>query len=492
MGSSEFLNGIEEARRRVEQLRQRSSGSVPQNENVIAAALEELQVALEELQVADEEMRQQNEELLETRNALEQERRRYIDLFEAAPDAYVVTNPAGVIAEANVAAGGLCGVAPRFLAGKPLSVFVTAEKLEAFLTEIHQLAKGGAGREFELRMQQRQGKAYDASIRVAAVRDLTGKPTALRWLIRDISARKRNEEEILKTNAELERRVSERTGELKAANRLKDDLLVREQQARADAEAANKSKDEFLATLGHELRTPLNAIVGWTHILNTKPRDEKLVDRAIEVIKRNAVSQSQIVNDLLDVSRIIAGNLQLEFRDVSLSHIIEVVMEAMQPIADAKSIQIESTLDTSGRMVSGDPVRLQQIVWNLVANAIHFTPAGGRVAIKLEHLDEVRLTVTDTGDGISPEFLPYVFDRFRQADGSSTRRHGGLGLGLSIVRRLIELHGGNVIARSQGTGQGATFVVSLPFAEQAQGQAGEPGEPTSQMRTRGKGGEQGD
>ena len=377
MGSGNFLNGIEAARKRVEELRQRASGS---SENVTAAALEELQIALEELQVADEEMRRQNEELLATRNALEGERRRYIDLFEAAPDAYVVTNPASVITEANIAAGLLCGVAPGYLAGKPLSVFVTGEKLE--------------------------------------------------------------------------------------------ELLVREQQARADAEVANKSKDEFLATLGHELRTPLNAIVGWAHILNTKPRDENLVDRAIEVIKRNAVLQSQIVNDLLDVSRIIAGNLQLEFRDVSLSHIVEVVIEATQPIADAKSIQIDSILDSSGRMVSGDPVRLQQIVWNLVANAIHFTPPGGRIAVKLAHLDEVRLTITDTGDGIRPEFLPYVFDRFRQADGGSTRRHGGLGLGLSIVRRLGEMHGGNVLALSRGAGQGATFVVSLPFAEQAMDQAG--------------------
>jgi PAS domain S-box-containing protein len=453
----------------MEELRQRASGSRAQEENITAAAIEQLQVAFEELQVADEELRQQNEELQAAREGLELQRQRYMDLFDAAPDGYLVTDPIGAISEANFAAGRLCGVAPKFLVGKPLSVFVAEEQHDAFRSQLHRVSLLGADcdKEFEIRMRRRQGEAFEAAIKVTAVTRPSGEVTALRWLIRDITERKRTEEQIRQINAELERRVSERTAELQIANKVKDDLLVREQQARRDAETANRSKDEFLATLGHELRTPLNAIVGWTHILSAQPRVEKLIDQAVEVIKRNALAQSQIVNDILDVSRITTGNLNLEQKQISFSRIVEVVLEALHPAADAKSIQIESTLAPSSRPVSGDSVRLQQVVWNLITNAIKFTPNGGRIEINLEHQDRVRLTVSDNGEGISPEFLPHVFDRFWQADLASSRKHGGLGLGLSIVRHIVEMHGGTVRATSPGNGQGATFVVTLPFAEES-------------------------
>ena len=241
-------------------------------------------------------------------------------------------------------------------------------------------------------------------------------------------------------------------------------LLESEQAARRDAEAANRAKDEFLATLSHELRTPLNAIVGWSHLLHTGQLDDAQRTRAIEVIDRNAKAQSQIVADVLDVSRIVMGKLRLEVRPVELATVVEEALETLRPAATAKDIQIEASV-VPGGPVSGDPDRLQQIVWNLLSNAIKFTPNGGRIRILVRRANShAEVVVADTGPGIRPEFLPHVFERFRQSDSSSTRAHGGLGLGLALVRHLVELHGGTVTAESAGIeGQGATFVARLPL-----------------------------
>jgi PAS domain S-box-containing protein len=240
-------------------------------------------------------------------------------------------------------------------------------------------------------------------------------------------------------------------------------LLVSEQAARRDAEAANRAKDEFLATLSHELRTPLNAIVGWAHLLKTGQLDDGQRARAVDVIDRNAKAQSQIVADVLDVSRIVMGKLRLDVRPVLLSDVIEEALDTVRPAAAAKDIRLEATLGGDSR-VSGDPDRLQQVVWNLLSNAIKFTPSGGRVHLRLRRAEgHVDVVVEDTGAGIRPDFLPHVFERFRQSDSSSTRAHGGLGLGLALVRHLVELHGGTVTAQSQGEGQGATFTVRLPL-----------------------------
>ncbi|HET6900365.1 MAG TPA: ATP-binding protein [Vicinamibacteria bacterium] len=240
-------------------------------------------------------------------------------------------------------------------------------------------------------------------------------------------------------------------------------LLVSEQAARRDAEAANRAKDEFLATLSHELRTPLNAIVGWAHLLKTGQLDDGQRARAVDVIDRNAKAQSQIVADVLDVSRIVMGKLRLDVRPVLLSDVIEEALDTVRPAAAAKDIRLEATLGGDSR-VSGDPDRLQQVVWNLLSNAIKFTPSGGRVHLRLRRAEgHVDVVVEDTGAGIRPDFLPHVFERFRQSDSSSTRAHGGLGLGLALVRHLVELHGGTVTAQSHGEGQGATFTVRLPL-----------------------------
>ncbi|MEG4280983.1 ATP-binding protein [Microcoleus sp. MON1_C1] len=264
-------------------------------------------------------------------------------------------------------------------------------------------------------------------------------------------------------NVELEQRVQERTSQLEASNRTKDELLMREQIIRAEAEAANRAKDEFLSILSHELRTPLNAILGWSTMLRQKNLSEDKVARALETIERNAKSQAQLIEDILDVSRIITGKLRLRVRPVNLVPVIESAIESVQLAAEAKSIRLQSVLDSEAGPLLGDADRLQQVVWNLLSNAVKFTPKDGRVQILLQRVNShVEITVSDTGAGISSDFLPFVFDRFSQHDSTTTRSYGGLGLGLAIVRQLVELHGGTVTVVSPGIGQGTTFTVKLP------------------------------
>jgi len=240
--------------------------------------------------------------------------------------------------------------------------------------------------------------------------------------------------------------------------------LARERAARAEAETANRMKDEFLATLSHELRTPLTAMLGWARLLRSGELDTDTAARAVETIESNARLQAQLIEDLLDVSRIILGKLPLGVRPVELAMVTEAALDAVRPAAAAKCIRLSRVLDPTTGLVSGDPDRLQQVVWNLLSNAVKFTPSKGQVEIRLERVGRfAQITVNDTGKGISAEFLPFVFDRFRQADSSSTRVHGGLGLGLALARHLVELHGGSVHAASAGEGKGSTFSVQLPL-----------------------------
>ena len=241
--------------------------------------------------------------------------------------------------------------------------------------------------------------------------------------------------------------------------------LIREQVARQEAERANQMKDEFLAILSHELRTPLNAILGWSRLLRVKKFDEDTIDKALETIERNAKSQSQLIEDILDVSRILRGKLNLNKHPIRLKSVIELAIDSLQPLAEEKSIVLELTRSPNVGEVIGDCDRLQQIVWNLLSNAIKFTPEEGKVEVRLESVgDEAQIQIIDNGIGIAPDFLPYVFDRFRQADSSTTRSYGGLGLGLAIVRHLVEQHGGKVDAENN-PGEGAKFTVALPLAQ---------------------------
>jgi signal transduction histidine kinase/ActR/RegA family two-component response regulator len=271
------------------------------------------------------------------------------------------------------------------------------------------------------------------------VRDTRSKIIGMLVIARDVTERRRADEE-------------------RAA------LLTREQSARQEAEAANRAKDEFLAMLSHELRTPLSSMMGWVTLLRSGQLDESTATRALEVVDRNLKLQRQLIEDLLDVSRIITGKMPLALRPVHLVGVIEAAVDTLRPAATAKGIKLEMAIEPLVPLVAGDPNRLQQVVWNLVSNAIKFTPGGGRVSVRLHRLaGHAVLSVEDTGKGISAEFLPHVFERFRQADSSSTRTYGGLGLGLAIVRHLVELHGGMVSAASPGEDLGSTFTVSLPL-----------------------------
>jgi PAS domain S-box-containing protein len=241
-------------------------------------------------------------------------------------------------------------------------------------------------------------------------------------------------------------------------------LFERERVARAEAEKANRLKDEFLATLSHELRTPLNAVIGWSKMLSSGRLDRENAKHAQEVIERNAWAQKQIIEDILDVSRVITGKLQLKLSPVDLASVVAAALDAVRPAMEAKEIEIETTLDPNLSMISGDADRLQQVVWNVLANAAKFTPSGGRVEITVsQNAPHVLIQVKDSGPGIDPAFLPHVFERFRQADGSTTRTHGGLGLGLAIVRHLVELHGGMIAVENRSDGHGAIFTIRLPL-----------------------------
>ncbi|MCC5604561.1 hybrid sensor histidine kinase/response regulator [Nostoc favosum] len=247
----------------------------------------------------------------------------------------------------------------------------------------------------------------------------------------------------------------------------RDRLLQLEQRARAEAEAANRIKDEFLAVLSHELRSPLNPIIGWAKLLQSRKFDEISLKKALETIERNAKLQAQLIEDLLDVSRILQGKLNLNMMPVNLAFTIEAAMETVRLAAEAKTIQIETALDPQGKVL-GDLARLQQVFWNLLSNAVKFTATGGKVNVQLECIDaHVQITVSDTGKGIDPDFLPHVFDYFRQGDGTTTRKFGGLGLGLAIARHLVEMHGGTILAESLGEDKGAIFTVRLPLLKES-------------------------
>ncbi len=380
-------------------------------------------------------------ERIQTEEALLESKERYRIVAETASDAIISIDEKSTILFINPAGERIFGYQPDEIIGRSLNVL-----MPEYLRQVH---NAGIKRYVET------GKRHISwgHVEVPALhRD--GHEFPLEISFGNFS---KNNEHIF---IGIARDISER----KQAESERELLLQREQEARLQSEEANRIKDDFLATLSHELRTPLNAILGWAQMLQTHNLNESDAEKALATIERNARSQSQLIEDLLDVSRIITGKLRLDVRAVDLTGVVMAAVDAVRPAAEAKNIRLQTLLDPQAGPISGDPDRMQQVVWNLLSNAVKFTPKGGRVQVRLERINShVEIVISDTGKGIEPEFLPNVFDRFRQSDGSMTRRHGGLGLGLAIVRQLVELHGGIVSVESAGDGQGSTFTVNLPL-----------------------------
>jgi PAS domain S-box-containing protein len=613
MNLDDFSRQIEILRSRVTRLLQSPASDRYSQQELTTEAFEELQIALEEMKIAAEELQA-------TRIVLEKERQRYQELFDFAPDGYLVTDIYGTILEANQAATILLNISEQFLIRKPLVSFIGQSDHQAFFDYLAQLQHLDRGGEWEVCLQPRVQVCFDVALTVVSVRNEVGKRVALRWLMRDITRRRRLESErkllfaseqaariaaeaaekrsnflaqascvlvssldyrttltsvaqlavptladwcivdvvennsvafsnpviaaseplkealirefrqrhpiavdadyglpkVLRTGKpELVTNILEPSLQRKAWNeeyinllQVKSymivpllvrkrklgtivfasaqlgrhytivDLAMAEELAQRAASAienaqlyrqaqeANRIKDEFLAIVSHELRTPLNSMLGWVQIIRNRKLDETITSKALETIERNAQLQRKLIEDILDVSRIVQGKIRLNIYKVDLVIVINAAIEAIYPTSEIKDIQVESKLDSSVGKVMGDAERLQQVVWNLLSNAVKFTPRRGRVEVCLEQVNSnAKISVSDTGKGINADFLPYIFERFRQADSTTTRADSGLGLGLAIVNHLVEMHSGTVYAVSEGEGRGATFTVLLPLIE---------------------------
>jgi PAS domain S-box-containing protein len=353
-------------------------------------------------------------------------------VVKSSDDAIIGETLEGVITSWNQAAERILGYSAAEIVGKHVSTLLPQHHSDDTARILERIQRGEHVGHFETQRLAKDGRIIDVLLSVSPIRDARGTIIGAAKVARDITDVKRAE-------AERER------------------LL-------AAAEEANRMKDEFLATLSHELRTPLNAIVGWAKILRSRKVDAEDLEEGLAAIDRNSQAQSQIVEDLLDISRITSGNLRLDVQRLSLTDIIDAALAAVVPAADAKEVRIHKVLDSLAGPVTGDAARLQQVIWNLLSNAVKFTPRGGQIQVLLERANShLEISVIDTGIGIRPEFLPHVFDRFRQADASTTRHNAGLGLGLAIVKQLVEMHGGTIRAKSPGEGQGATFTMALPM-----------------------------
>ncbi|HEY9858235.1 MAG TPA: ATP-binding protein [Candidatus Obscuribacterales bacterium] len=384
----------------------------------------------------------------------------FLEFARPLPEPMLLTAGNGQILAANPSFSKMVGLPRQILQGKTIFQVVTepADKVKQYLRACSSSREMVIG---SLSLSTNNGETCLCRCEGAVVRPWSPESPAL------ILLRLKNKESASSRFTLLNKKIDELAKEIRQRQRAEEEraqLLVQEQKARAEAERLNRLKDEFLSTVSHELRTPLNAILGWSQILRTSKVDEVKMNRALETIERNARSQAQLIDDLLDISRIITGKIRLNVQTVQLLPVIEAAIDTVRPAADAKNIRLQAVLDPAAGPVLGDSERLQQIVWNLLSNAIKFTPKQGRVQVCLQRINShTEIVVVDSGQGISAEFLPYVFERFRQADGSITRSFGGLGLGLAIVRQLVELHGGTVHAESPGEGQGATFTVKLPL-----------------------------
>ena len=372
----------------------------------------------------------------------------------SSEDAIVSKTLEGIVTAWNIAAEHLFGFTAADMIGQSITRIIPADLQHEEAEILAKIRRGERIERYETVRVRKDGQKLDISLTISPIRDSSGQVIGAAKIAHDITARRRAERTLLERDAQLSKLSADRELSLES-----------ERAARSEAERLGHMKDEFLATLSHELRTPLNAIQGWATLLREHRVKPEEFDRGLETIERNARVQVQIVNDLLDMSRIISGKIHLEVQPLYLHEIVNSAIEAVRQSAVARDIRIQPLLDSRIGLVRGDPNRLQQVLWNLLSNAIKFTPKGGRVQIVLERChSHAEIRIEDNGIGIRAEFLPHVFDRFRQADASTTRHYGGLGLGLSIVKNLLELHGGTVCVKSPGENQGSTFIVILPIS----------------------------
>jgi PAS domain S-box-containing protein len=359
-------------------------------------------------------------------------------IIESADDAIITKTLEGIITSWNRGAERIFGYLAEEAIGQSVTILIPPDHINEEPEIIRRLRNGERIEHYETVRVHKDGSLVDISLTVSPIRDANNKVIGASKIARDISERRHQEKTLLEQSEANER-------------------LYRE------AQESSRIKEEFLATISHELRTPLNAILGWARIVRSGKLNEEETIKAIDTIERNARAQAQLIDDLLDVSRIITGKLRMDVRPIDPNGFIEAAIDAVSPAAEAKGVRVQKIMDTAAVSVPGDPARLQQVIWNLLSNAIKFTPRGGHVQVRMERVDShLQIIVADNGQGIPAEFLPHVFDRFRQVDQSTTRHQGGLGLGLALVRHLVELHGGSVGVSSPGLGQGSTFTVVLP------------------------------
>jgi len=437
------------------------SVDLAQDPEVLREALEELRVHQEELAVANEELRAQLDELTGATARIDVERDRYRRLFDLTPDSYFVTDRHGAIRDLNGAASRMLDIEAQFLQGKPLAVLVDAADSRMLREAINTLvSKPSVG--LELRFKRRKGDPEWHTLKGVVLDE----ENALLWFARSVHAE--HEMRVALAGSNHDAKVAARSAheaELARANRDMEDMLARERRLRVQLEQEHVAKDRFLAVLSHDLRAPLNAVLGWTQLLRRETLDHAARDRALAAVEKNAQAQLRLVEELLDISRIGADNVQVERAPVVLDELVRQTIDAVATTARERGVELTSALDSDRLIVAGDRRRLGQALSNLLSNALKFTPSGGHVTLELQRDEhEARIVVTDDGQGIAKDLLPHLFDPFRQAADHGTAQ-GALGLGLYIVRQCVQMHGGRVLAESDGIGRGTRFTLVLPLAE---------------------------
>ncbi len=432
---NKFVEQVDTVRQRATAIQQRASQVSMPELDIMPAALEELHSALEELHVAEEELRAQNQELAIARAHIEAERQRYQELFEFAPDGYLVTDVSGAIREANRAVARMFNISQQTLIGKPLVNFIPYEERRCFRAKLNQLHQHNSMQEWELRLCPRDGNSFDAALTVAIVRNWEGKPTGWRWLVRDITLRKQAEGKIR-------------------------DIQMQNIQL----EEAAKLKSHFLAIMSHELRSPMNAIIGFSQLLlryphhSLAPKQENMVQR----ILNSGRHLLTLIDDILDFSKLEIGRLELKLQELNLAELVTATVEEISSLAEQKNLNLDVNLNLNNPRIFNDKIRLRQILVNLLSNAIKFTDTGN-VHIEVTELptNKVAIAIIDTGIGIAEADIAHIFEEFRQLNQTLTREQGGTGLGLAITNRLVGMMQGKITVESK-LGQGSTFRVELP------------------------------